>query len=80
MLAARDGKHNIVEKLLDLGAAVADQDNVSWPSEAIFSLLKSLAQLKSHFSITKRNLRFSTIRVHPNNSAIIEFMLSFLRF
>ena len=29
MLAARDGKHNIVEKLLDLGAVVPDLDNVS---------------------------------------------------
>ncbi|EDO39678.1 predicted protein [Nematostella vectensis] len=29
MLAARDSKHNIVEKLLELGAVVTDRDKVS---------------------------------------------------
>jgi len=29
MLAARDNKHNIVEKLLELGAVVTDRDKVS---------------------------------------------------
>ena len=29
MLAARDNKHNIVEKLLELGAVVSDRDKVS---------------------------------------------------
>lgn len=29
MLAARDNKHNIVEKLLELGAAVTERDKVS---------------------------------------------------
>lgn len=28
MLAARDNKHNIVEKLLELGAVVTDRDKV----------------------------------------------------
>lgn len=28
MLAARDNKHNIVEKLLELGAVVTDKDKV----------------------------------------------------
>lgn len=29
MLAARDNKHNIVEKLLELGAVVTDRDKAS---------------------------------------------------
>ena len=29
MLAARDNKHNIVEKLLELGALVIDKDKAS---------------------------------------------------
>lgn len=30
MLAARDNKHNIVEKLLELGAVVTDRDKVKY--------------------------------------------------
>lgn len=42
MLAARDNKHNIVEKLLELGAVVTDRDKVRFfgnaflPTEFIF--------------------------------------------
>ena len=38
MLAARDNKHNIVEKLLELGAVVTDRDKVSTKFVALDTL------------------------------------------
>lgn len=55
MLAARDNKHNIVEKLLELGAVVTDRDKVRFfgnaflPTEFIFLIIYERRQLSCRF-------------------------------
>lgn len=82
MLAARDNKHNIVEKLLELGAVVTDRDKASTlphhSPQPVQLIQRDFRDMESIFLITQGSHQFVCRFVSLVTSSELTFLTHIL--